>query len=183
MAQIDAQTYYFIYGQYGFPTQKYTSLKFRPADGDVLNYTVGNGADWCLMRIEEMYFIEMEAELNINGLAKAQELMNDFMQEYRYSSYDCSLITMTEEAFITELMLQRRIEFWGEGILFFDYKRLNQGITRGYTGSNIPAVAQFNCEGRSPQWNIVITRGEYQSNKVVASQNNPDPTGKLELGK
>ena len=183
VAQIDAQTYYFIYGQYGFQAQKYASLKFRPADGDVLNYTVGNGADWCLMRIEEMYFIEMEAELNINGLAKAQTLMNEFMQKYRYSSYDCSLITMTEEAFVTELMLQRRIEFWGEGLLFFDYKRLNQGITRGYTGSNIPAVAQFNCEGRSPQWNIVITRGEFQSNKVVASQNNPDPTGKLELWK
>ena len=183
VAQIDAQTYYFIYGQYGFQAQKYASLKFRPADGDVLNYTVGNGADWCLMRIEEMYFIEMEAELNINGLAKAQTLMNEFMQKYRYSSYDCSLITMTEEAFITELMLQRRIEFWGEGLLFFDYKRLNQGITRGYTGSNIPAVAQFNCEGRSPQWNIVITRGEFQSNKVVASQNNPDPTEKLTLGK
>lgn len=183
VAQIDAQTYYFIYGQYGFQAQKYASLKFRPADGDVLNYTVGNGADWCLMRIEEMYFIEMEAELNINGLAKAQNLLNEFMQKYRYSSYDCSLITMTEEAFITELMLQRRIEFWGEGLLFFDYKRLNQGITRGYTGSNIPAVAQFNCEGRSPQWNIVITRGEFQSNKVVASQNNPDPTGKLELWK
>ena len=183
VAQLAAQTYYFIYGQYGFATQKYTSLKFRPADGEVLNYTVGNGADWCLMRIEEMYFIEMEAELNLSGLAKAQELMNDFMQEYRYSSYDCSLITMTEDAFISELMLQRRIEFWGEGILFFDYKRLNQGITRGYTNSNIPAVAQFNCEGRSPQWNIVITRGEYQSNKVVANQNNPDPTGKLELWK
>ena len=183
VAQIDAQTYYFIYGQYGFQAPKYASLKFRPADGDVLNYTVGNGADWCLMRIEEMYFIEMEAELNLSGLEKAQTLLNDFMQTYRYDSYDCTLVSMTEEAFISEMMLQKRIEFWGEGLLFFDYKRLDQGITRGYTGSNIPAVAQFNCEGRSPQWNIVITRGEFQSNKVVVNQNNPDPTGKLELWK
>ena len=183
VAQIDAQSYYFIYGQYGFQAPKYASLKFRPADGDVLNYTVGNGADWCLMRIEEMYFIEMEAELNLSGLEKAQILLNDFMQTYRYDSYDCTLVSMTEEAFISEMMLQKRIEFWGEGLLFFDYKRLDQGITRGYTGSNIPAVAQFNCEGRSPQWNIVITRGEFQSNKVVVNQNNPDPTGKLELWK
>jgi hypothetical protein len=79
------------------------------------------------------------------------------------------------------MMLQKRIEFWGEGILFFDYKRLNMGITRGYTGTNIPATATFNCEGRSPQWNIVITRGEYQSNKILESQNNPDPTKKLTL--
>ena len=105
------------------------------------------------------------------------------MQTYRYSSYDCKMMTMTEDAFISELMLQRRIEFWGEGLLFFDYKRLNQGIKRGYEGSNIPAAAQFNCTGRSPQWNIVITRGETQSNPIIASQNNPDPTGKLQLWK
>jgi hypothetical protein len=137
------------------------------------------------MRIEEMYFIEMEAELNISGLAKAQELLNDFMQTYRYSTYDCSLKTLTTEAYIKELMLQKRIEFWGEGILFFDYKRLNQGITRGYTGTNVPAVATFNTTDRSPQWNIPITRGEYQSNKGIRhpEDNNPDPTEKLVLWK
>ena len=177
------QNGYLIYGEYGIEALKHLSLKFRPASGDVLNYTVANASDWCLMRIEEMYFIEIEAQLNISGLAKAQDLLNEFMQTYRYSSYDCKMMTMTEDAFISELMLQRRIEFWGEGLLFFDYKRLNQGIKRGYEGSNIPAAAQFNCTGRSPQWNIVITRGETQSNPIIASQNNPDPTGKLQLWK
>ena len=170
---------------YGTQIDKCLSLKFRPAGGNVLDYTTGNAADWCLMRIEEMYFIEIEAELNISGRAKAQELLNDFMQTYRYYSYDCTLKTLTDEAFIEELMLQRRIEFWGEGILFYDYKRLNRGMTRGYTGTNIPAVATFNCEDRSPQWNIVITRGEYQSNKGIRhpQDNNPDPTEKLILWK
>ena len=170
---------------YGQEFKKYKSIKFRPAQGNVLDYTTGNAADWCLMRIEEMYFIEMEAELNLSGLSKAQQLLNDFMQDYRYDSYDCTLKTLTPEAFVEELMLQRRIEFWGEGVLFFDYKRMNRGITRGYTGTNIPAVATFNCEGRSPQWNIVITRGEYQSNKGIRhpQDNNPDPTEKLILWK
>ena len=170
---------------YGQEFKKYRSIKFRPAQGNVLDYTTGNAADWCLMRIEEMYFIEMEAALNTSGLAKAQQLLNDFMQDYRYESYDCSLKTLTPEAFVEELMLQKRIEFWGEGILFFDYKRLNRGITRGYTGTNIPSVATFNCEDRSPQWNIVITRGEYQSNKGIRhpQDNNPDPTEKLILWK
>lgn len=170
---------------YGQEFKKYKSIKFRPAQGNVLDYTTGNAADWCLMRIEEMYFIEIEAELNLSGLAKAQQLLNDFMQDYRYDSYDCTLKTLTPEAFVEELMLQRRIEFWGEGVLFFDYKRMNRGITRGYTGTNIPAVATFNCEGRSPQWNIVITRGEYQSNKGIRhpQDNNPDPTEKLVLWK
>ena len=184
--QMIQNQYYLVHPSgYGNVIKKYTSLKFRPAQGNVLDYTTGNAADWCLMRIEEMYFIEIEAELNISGLSKAQQLLNDFMQAYRYYSYDCTLKTLTMEAFIEELMLQRRIEFWGEGILFFDYKRLNRGITRGYNGTNIPAVATFNCEGRSPQWNIVITRGEYQSNKGIRhpQDNNPDPTEKLPLWK
>ena len=172
---------------YNYPAVKYESLKFRPADGNVMDYTVGNSADWCLMRIEEMYFIEMEAQLRLSsgGLSKAQDLLNEFMQDYRYDSYDCTLATMTTDAFIKEMLLQKRIEFWGEGVLYFDYKRLNAGITRGYSGTNVPATARFNCEGRSPQWNIVITRGEYQSNKGIRhpEMNNPDPTEKLTLWK
>lgn len=157
----------------------YVNLKFRPAGGQCVEYTEGNIADHVLMRVEEMYFIRIEAALRkktASGLDAAKKLLNEFMQTYRYSSYDCSSIT-SETAFIQEMMLQKRIEFWGEGILFFDYKRLNQGITRGYNGTNFPAVARFNTEGRSPQWNVVITRSEYQSNTALNQElNNPDPT-------
>lgn len=157
----------------------YVNLKFRPAGGQCVEYTEGNVADHVLMRVEEMYFIQIEAALRkktASGLDAAKKLLNEFMQTYRYSSYDCSSIT-SETAFIQEMMLQKRIEFWGEGILFFDYKRLNQGITRGYNGTNFPAVARFNTEGRSPQWNVVITRSEYQSNTALNQElNNPDPT-------
>ena len=157
----------------------YVNLKFRPAGGQCVEYTEGNVADHVLMRVEEMYFIRIEAALRkktASGLDAAKKLLNEFMQTYRYSSYDCSSIT-SETAFIQEMMLQKRIEFWGEGILFFDYKRLNQGITRGYNGTNFPAVARFNTEGRSPQWNVVITRSEYQSNTALNQElNNPDPT-------
>ena len=165
---------YFIY--YATP---YTNIKFRPADGECLDYTIGNCADHLLMRVEEMYFIKMEAALHADGLDAAKKLLNDFMQTYRYRSYDCSHVN-SKEAFIQEMLLQKRIEFWGEGILMYDYKRLNQGITRGYSGTNFPSVARFNCEGRSPQWNVVITRTEYQSNRGLnQSLNNPDPTQKL----
>lgn len=174
----------FIYGSmYNYPAVAYESIKFRPADGNVMDYTVGNCADCCLMRIEEMYFIEIEAVLATQGLAAAQNLLNDFMQTYRYPGYDCYLKTLSKEAFIKEMMLQKRIEFWGEGILIYDYKRLNQSITRGYEGTNVPSIARYNSDGRSPQWNIVITRGEYQSNKGIKHPdlNNPDPTEKLTL--
>ena len=162
---------YFLYW-----TAPYVNIKFRPANGQCVEYTEGNCADHVLMRVEEMYFIEIEAVLRTKGLAEAQKLLNSFMKTYRDRSYDCSYAT-SDLSFIQEMLLQKRIEFWGEGILFYDYKRLDQGITRGYSGTNFPAVARFNTEGRSPQWNLVITRGEYQSNTAINDgNNNPDST-------
>ena len=153
----------------------YVNIKFRPANGQCVEYTEGNCADHVLMRVEEMYFIEIEATLykSGGGLDAAKKLLNDFMRTYRYSTYDCSRIT-SETAFIQELLFQKRVEFWGEGILIYDYKRLNQGIARGYSGTNFPAVARFNTTGRSPQWNIVLPRVEAQANTAIV--NNPDPT-------
>jgi len=160
-------------------TSPYVNLKFRPAGGECVEYTEGNCADHLLMRVEEMYFIEIEATLYSKGIDAAKKLLNDFMQTYRYRSYDCSYAS-SEQSFIKEMLLQKRIEFWGEGILMYDYKRLNQGITRGYAGTNFPAVARFNTEGRSPQWNIVITRSEFQSNTAISqANNNPDPTATM----
>ncbi len=159
-------------------TAPYVNIKFRPASGQCVEYTEGNVADRVLMRVEEMYFIEIEAALRTKGVGEAQKLLNDFMRTYRYRTYDCSYAA-SEVSFIQEMLLQKRIEFWGEGVMFYDYKRLNQSITRGYSGTNFPAVARFNTEERSPQWNIVITRGEVQANPALDGLNNPDPTEKL----
>lgn len=152
----------------------YESIKFRPATGNCTDYNVGNATDQCMMRIEEMYFIKAEA-LAASSVSEGAAVLNEFMKTYRYSSYNCS--ASTKEAFLEELLLQKRIEFWGEGILIFDYKRLDHGIERGYEGTLWPSDWCFNSEGRSPQWNIVITRSETQTNKgVPATLNNPDPT-------
>ena len=167
---------------YQYAASPYQSIKFRPASGECNDYTIGNLIDCLLMRVEEMYFIEIEATLRISGPDAARELLHNFIRKYRYSSYDCTLTTASEQSFIKEMLFQKRVEFWGEGILFYDYKRLNQGITRGYAETNFPSVARFNTTGRSPQWNICITRGETQSNRAIPqSLNNPDPTGKITL--
>ena len=170
---------YFFY----YNAMPYTAIKFRPAQGECVDYNIGNAADHPLMRVEEMYFIEMEAYAGMGNLAKAKELLNTFMT-YRVTdgSYDCNLLATDFETFTDEMLLQKRIEFWGEGIVFYDYKRLDEGITRYYTGTNHPEIWQFNTEGRSPQWNFVINRGEFQSNiGINASTNNPDPSGLLKV--
>ena len=170
---------YFFY----YNAMPYTAIKFRPAQGECVDYNIGNAADHPLMRVEEMFFIEMEAYAGMGNLAKAKELLNTFMT-YRVTdgSYDCSLLVSDFETFTDEMLLQKRIEFWGEGIVFYDYKRLDEGITRYYTDTNHPDIWQFNTEGRSPQWNFVINRGEFQSNiGINASTNNPDPSGLLKV--
>jgi hypothetical protein len=66
--------------------------------------------------------------------------------------------------------------------IMFDYKRLDMGITRAYAGSNHAGVFKYNTDGRSPQWNIVITRAEFQSNTAINdANNNPDPSGTIKL--
>lgn len=165
----------------GMPAAKaYQALKFRPAQGECSDFNIGNPADYCMMRIEEMHFIDIEAQAQLKGLEEGKKLLKEFMTKYRDKSYKKNPGSM--EDFLTEMLLQKRIEFWGEGILLYDYKRLDRGITRSYPGSNHAGVFKFNTDGRSPQWNIVITRVEFQSNTAINdSNNNPDPSGKIKL--
>ena len=165
----------------GMPAAKaYQALKFRPAMGECSDFNIGNAADYCLMRVEEMYFIEIEAQAQLKGLEEGKRLLKEFMTTYRDETYSRNPSSMPD--FLTEMLLQKRVEFWGEGILLFDYKRLDMGITRAYPGSNHAGVFKYNTVGRSPQWNIVITRAEFQSNTAINdSNNNPDPSGKIDL--
>lgn len=175
-----AEQRYFLKGESSMsisPAMAYQGIKFRPAGGATLDDINGGCADHPVIRVEEMHFIEMEAKAGMGELDKAKELLNDFMElRVTDGTYDCSRITATSE-FIKEMFFQKRIEFWGEGVLIYDYKRLDMGITRKYTGTNHPAVWAFNSRGRSPQWNIVIGRSEHQNNKGIPERlNNPDPS-------
>ncbi|MGM9786451.1 MAG: RagB/SusD family nutrient uptake outer membrane protein [Candidatus Cryptobacteroides sp.] len=155
----------------------YQSFKFRPARGECYDYSVGVAADHPLMRVEEMCFLRMEAALRTQGLGAAKAMLEEFMNTWRITdgSYVCQ--AGDEDSFIREMMVQKRAEFWGEGVLIYDYKRLNLGITRIYEGSNFGADFQFNSQGRSPQWNICIPRTEIQNNTGIPDElNNPDPT-------
>lgn len=175
----DADRDAFLNGQ-GRPAAKpYTALKFRPAQGECNDFNVGNAIDYCLMRIEEMHFIEIEAEYHLDA-SKGVNMLRDFMHEYRDASYNRIQVGADFAAFKKELLLQKRIEFWGEGILLYDYKRLDEPIDR--SASNHAGVFKLRTVRRSPQWNIVITRAEFQSNTAInEGLNNPDPSDKIEI--
>lgn len=155
----------------------YMSLKFRPAKGACVDDTEGVGADHCLMRVEEMYFLKAEAEAHINPSAAVTTLEN-FMNEYRMldGSYLCEAVNLKD--LLDEILFQKRIEFWGEGILMFDYKRIGVGIHRDETWAS---SARFDTgDSRSSQWALCIPRSEIQSNNAISEAlNNPDPSSTM----
>ena len=152
----------------------YAAVKFRPGQGNTEDYNVGSATATPLMRVEEMYFIKAEAEAHSNPAAGLATLTN-FMTQYRDPSYTTS--ATTEEDAIDEIIFQKRVELWGEGQLFFDYKRLNLSVTRGYTGTPFFDRLRLNTNGRPAWMNLVISVSEYQDNQAVNHWNNPDPSG------
>lgn len=153
----------------------YTSYKFRPGGGNTSDYNVGSATALPLMRIEEMYLIEAEATAQTSPAA-GKKLLEDFMKTYRFATYSCS--ATDKDGIIDEIFFQKRVELWGEGQSFFDYKRLNKGVTRGYTGTNFQQSAQFNTNGRPAWMNICIVSSEGTNNLAVKEWNNPDPSDK-----
>ncbi len=150
----------------------YASVKFRPADGNADDYNVGSASAYPIMRVEEMYFIEAEAAAHLNA-ADGQNLINNFMTTHRDAEYNC---TATGNDLINEIVFQKRVELWGEGTTFFDVKRLNLSVTRGYPGTNHAEARRFNTQGRPAWMNICIVRTEKNNNPALLGYENPDPS-------
>ena len=86
------------------------------------------------MRASEMLLIEAEASWQIGNEAKARELMDElnlmrFNTRSNGSSYYKALTSSGEEL-LNDIKMYRRLELWGEGFSWFDYKRWNQPIER-----------------------------------------------------
>ena len=152
----------------------YAHMKFRTNGGEKQNSSTGNVVDIPMMRVEEMYLIEAEASEHVApGSGKA--LIASFMTAYRDPKY-----TVPAGAdVVEEIIFQKRCELWGEGVLFFDFKRLDMGIDNAYEGSNTPGGLDFSTSGRCPAWNICIPQAETQQNAALDGKNNPDPSKTL----
>lgn len=147
-----------------------TSFKFHTAGGEKNNYTTGNVTSIPLMRIEEMYLIEAEAVAHYDE-GSGKTLLVDFMKT-RSASYTVPAgVTL-----IDEVIFQKRIELWGEGLVWADMKRLNMSVRNGDAGSNAPSGAKVTTDGRAPWWNCAIPQSAAAQNTVLLETNNPDPT-------
>lgn len=171
--ELDGQINY-IDPEFGKTLPNYTSFKFRPGNGDVNDYNVGAAVAIPMMRVEEMYLIEAEAAAHQNK-DEGKQLIESFMKNYRYSDYSCP--SNSQNGVINEILLQKRIELWGEGQTFFDIKRLDYPVVRGYEGSNFSSSTQFNTKGRPAWMNFCIVIIEENNNSALVGFNNPDPSG------
>lgn len=154
--------------------EPYVSVKFRPAQGNADESTIATATAIPVMRVEEMYFIEAEAAEHVSAGAGAT-LLTSFMKQYRDPNY-----TFVDQGFgaVEEIVFQKRVELWGEGQTFFDIKRLDMSVIRGYKGTNcLDAQSCLNTNGRPAWMNYVMVRTESNNNHALVGMNNPDPSG------
>ena len=84
-------------------------------------------ADYSYMRLPEMFLIEAEALARQGNDAGARTVLETLIKA-RYPAYSAAAFSGT--ALLNEILLQRRIELWGEGWALIDIKRLKQGLNR-----------------------------------------------------
>jgi hypothetical protein len=149
--------------EYGYVA--YTQVKFAPHNNEV--GTTVNANDIPLMRIEEMYLIRAEAEYKTDA-ATARQTLENFVRQYRDPAY-----TLTATDLLEEIYRQRRIELWGEGLLWYDLMRLNKPMDR--RGAGFPnATMIFHIPAGSDILLWRIPESEIQANPALEdSDNNP----------
>lgn len=150
----------------------YSSIKFRPNEGEADDYKTACATAIPVMRVEEMCLIEAEATAHTDA-AKGKELLTAFMKtrDPQYSFAGTSTQDVVDECF-----LQKRIELFGEGQIFFDYKRLNKPVDRTYENNNWPTTAQLKTTTRPAWMNWPISINEVNNNAAVRDYNNPSCT-------
>lgn len=166
---------------------RYASLKFRPYKGNYTDMNIGSHSAYPLMRVEEMYFIEVEAKAH-SSVREGLTLLENFMSQYRRPNYALwvNKDDVAKESAIKMIVEQKRIELWGEGLSFFDYKRLDMGVDRTNQDDQeyIPHSQQLCCALSRPAWmNLVFPSSANRMYKWnIIGQENPDPSGRYTPG-
>lgn len=83
--------------------------------------------DLCIMRLAEMYYNLAEAQARQGKYTEAQTTLNTVMKT-RDPEYNT---TLTGNELTEEIMRNKRVDFWQEGLRFFDMKRLGIVPDRG----------------------------------------------------
>lgn len=119
------------------------------------------------MRMGEMYFIEAEARARQGG-AQTTNAQNALFTVMKNRNPGYVLTTNTGNALINEIMLNRRIEFWGEGFRFTDLKRTDAPLNRNGIPNHLPALAiVYDIPAGDKLWQFLFPQDELNANKLI----------------
>ena len=71
------------------------------------------------------------------------------------------------QALIDEILINRRIELWGEGFRFTDLKRLNLPLNRNGANHISSLTLTYDVPAGDVSWEFLIPRRELDSNKLA----------------
>ena len=155
-------------------TKGYQQYKFLFKDASAPQ----TGADHIFMRAPEMQLIIAETACRLGNEAEAKSALNELMKT-REPGYDCSNLSGTALGALTtdetgslleEILLQRRIELWGEFGRVYDIKRLRQGFVRTTDMGHPIAGLLTSLHTDDPEsfdWVMTIPAKEYNANKYI----------------
>ena len=145
--------------------------------------------DYVFMRVEEMYLTAAEAECRLGEDAAAkQDLMA--VMEQRDPNYNTiktgtglgatSELANETGSLLEEILIQRRIELWGEFGRMYDLKRLKQGFRRtsamGWPSNAL--IPKVNTQDPESYCNVLtIPQAEFDGNENMDGSKDQNPTG------
>ena len=148
--------------------------------------------DYIWMRVEEMYLIAAEAECHQGGAHEAaaknylMALMAKRDPKYSTNKTGTALAKVTNEetgSLLEEIILQRRIELWGEAGRIYDIRRLKQGFRRqsgdGWCNADALMANRPTDNPESFMWVLTIPQAEFDGNENMNIDKDQNPTGDL----
>lgn len=116
------------------------------------------------MRAAEMFLIEAEAKARLGQNAEAARILFDLVKT-RDAAYVQS--TNTGAALLEEILINRRVELWGEGFRFTDLKRMNLPLNRNGANHNPAVAVVFDVPAGDKEWEFLIPIREINANKAI----------------
>jgi hypothetical protein len=120
------------------------------------------------MRAAEMYLIEAEALARLGTQdAAARTALNTLRQNRETVAANYVASVNSGAALIDEIMLNRRLELWGEGFRFTDLKRLNEPVNRTGTNHSVSLCIETTIPAGDVRWQWLIPKSEVDANKQM----------------
>lgn len=164
-------------------TKPYNQVKFRYSDKS------SDLGDYIFMRAEEMQLVKAEALCRAAQYEEAKAALVELMELRDESGYEQSLkgLTMSNEltmgsignptTLLDMIILQRRIELWGESERIFDILRMKTGFDRNAPGSNhTQKLATMNTlQPDNKEFILTIPQKEFDSNPNMDANRDQNP--------